>query len=389
MTSPRTAQIASVTAVMAAALAVAGCGSTPARHARTEATTPGISLNTATSTAGGTWATVVMGGLAARHENFWQVFVQPSGTAKWLLVTPPGTADNGGLVLSAGTGQTAVTAFRPSQLLTYTPLIATSNGGRSWSALSPLDASLADVPGALTLQPGTGRMAALTTDGTVEQESADASGWQKETTTGTLASTPAGRRCDLTTLTAVAYTPSGVLVGGGCRKAGAAGLFLQTGDSWQATGPSMPGTLAGQPVSVLRLTATGHRVTAVLQAGDGQDASVLAAWLNSHGQWTLSKPLPLDGTAVTSASLGPSGAVAVATTTRTAALISSTGGAWQALPRLPAGTVTLAIGASGTIQALAVSHSTLLVWQHAHGSAAWSRVQAMKVPIQYGSSGSL
>jgi hypothetical protein len=387
MTSPCRIRLRTAAAAVTGGLVLAGCGNTPAAHHRAGAPPPAISLNTATGSASGTWATIVMGGQATRHENFWQVLVQAPGAATWRLVTPPGTADNGGLVLSAGTGQSAVTAFRPSQLLTYTPLIATADGGRSWSALGPLDASLATVPSALAVQPGTGQIAALTAKGTVEQAAADASSWQQETTTSALASTPAGRQCDLTTLTAIAYPQSGVLVGGACRKAGAVGLFIRTGDSWQATGPRLPGTIAGQAVSVLRLSTTGHQVTAVLQAGVGHDASVLVGWLYSHGQWTLSRPLPLGGAAVTSAAIGLSGAVAIATATRAAAFISSTGRAWRTLPRLPVGTVTLAIGTSGTVQALAVSRSTLLVWQQAHGGQVWSRVQTMKVPIQYGSSG--
>jgi outer membrane murein-binding lipoprotein Lpp len=387
MTSPRRAQLGTLAAAVTAGLVVAGCGSTPAQHQRAQLMTQSISLNAAFGTASGTWATVVMGGLAARHENFWQLFVRPPGAARWRLATPPGTADNGGLVLSAGTGQSAVTAFRPSQLLTYTPLIATANGGRSWSALSPLDAPLASLPDALAVQPGTGRMLAVTANGTAEQASAQATDWQQVTTTRTLASTPAGRRCKLTTLTAAAYTTSSVLLGGSCGQTGAIGMFTHAGGRWQATGPALPAALSGQAVSVLRLAASGSQVTAVLQAGSGHGASVLAAWLSSHGKWTLSQPLQLNGAAIVSASLGPAGAVAVATATGTAALIPKTGSRWRALPGLPAGTATLAVTAGGGVQALAVSRNTLAVWQQEPGRLTWTLVQKISVPVQYGSSG--
>ncbi len=387
MISARRAQIGPVAAALAAVLAVAGCGSsTPGQHRRAAATATGVSLNAATGTASGTWATVVMGGLAAREENFWQVFVRQPGAATWRLVTPPGTADNGGLVLSAGTGQAAVTAFRPSQLLSFTPLIATTDDGRAWSALGPLDAALANEPGALASQPGTGRMLAITTKGTVQQASASSDNWQRVTTAGALARTPAGRRCGLTVLTAAAYTPSGMLLGGSCSKTGAVGLFSRAGGSWQATGPAWPAAISGQPVSVLRLAATGSQVTAVLQAGHGRSASVLGAWLTSHGSWLLSRPLPLNGAAVSSASLGPAGALAIATTTGGAAVIGSAGGSWQALPRLPAGTATVAVSAGGGVQALAVHRSTLQVFQPTAGRKSWAPVQKITVPIQYGSS---
>ena len=47
-----------------------------------------------------------MGGSAADHNNFWQLFVRPAGTGSWRLVTPPGVATNGGLVVaSPGAGR--------------------------------------------------------------------------------------------------------------------------------------------------------------------------------------------------------------------------------------------------------------------------------------------
>jgi hypothetical protein len=42
-----------------------------------------------------------MGGSAAEHNNFWQLFVRPAATGKWRLATPPGVASNGGLVVAS------------------------------------------------------------------------------------------------------------------------------------------------------------------------------------------------------------------------------------------------------------------------------------------------
>ena len=80
------------------------------------------SLDTSLVTAAGTWAVAVMGGSAPTHNNFWQLFARPAGSSRWKLVTPPGTADNGGLVLAGAGGGSLIAAFRPSQYLTYTPL---------------------------------------------------------------------------------------------------------------------------------------------------------------------------------------------------------------------------------------------------------------------------
>lgn len=78
-------------------------------------------LATSLTTGTGTWAVAVMGGSAASHNNFWQLFVRPAGTTRWKLATPPGVADNGGLVMAYAGGRSLIAAFRPSQYLTYTP----------------------------------------------------------------------------------------------------------------------------------------------------------------------------------------------------------------------------------------------------------------------------
>ena len=92
----------------AAAALIAGCGSAaPAAPGPAAEATPAGAPFLATSlvTAAGTWAVAVMGGSAASHNNFWQLFVRPAGSRSWKLVTPPGTADNGGLVLAAAAGR--------------------------------------------------------------------------------------------------------------------------------------------------------------------------------------------------------------------------------------------------------------------------------------------
>ncbi len=188
------------------------------------------------------------------------VIAQEFRLAGHLLGADP---DNGGLVVAAGGGQSVITAFRPSQYLTFTPLTRTTDGGQAWSSLGPLDAAPANVPDALTAAPRTARLLALLTD------------------------------------------------------------------------------------------------------------------------WALSPPLSLHGTALTSASFGPSGTAAVVLTGSRGAAITP-GHTWQALPP---GTATLAPGRAGTMQALAVHQAALTIWQASPGSTSWTKTQAIRVPIQYGSSG--
>jgi hypothetical protein len=380
--------IAAAACLGALTLAGAGCGSAaPARPASTAVTVPAVPLDTSMATATGTWATVVMGGPAAQHNNFWQLFMRPSGSNQWKLATPPGTADNGGLVLAASSGQALITAIRPSQYLSYTPLTQTTDGGHTWSALSPLDAALASTPDSLAAQPGTGQLLALLSSGTAEQAAAADGSWTTLVTARALATTPAGRSCGLRTLTAVAYNPAGPpLLGGSCSRPGAAGVFTATGHTWQAAGPALTGALARQPVTVLRLTTSSDQITALLAAGTGQHTTIVAAWsADGAAEWTVSPPLATSGQAISAASFGPGQTAAIITSDGHGALLAA--GRWQQLPALPAGTAALAPGTSGTTDALAVHRSTLTIWQLTSPGGNWTRAQAITVPIQYGSSG--
>jgi hypothetical protein len=383
----RPGRLAAATAVPLAALLAAGCASPPAPAPPANAAAPASPLlNTSLDTGAGTWAAVMMGGSAASYNNFWQLFIRPAGSTRWKLVTPPGTADNGGLVLAGSGGQALVTGFRPSQTLTYTPLIQTSNGGQAWSSLNPLDAALASTPDALAIKPGSGELLALTA-GAVQQATPGYTTWTTLASRKALAATAPGRRCGLQALTAAAFSPSGIpMLAGPCARPGITGIFTQADGTWQAAGPAVPSALAGQQITVVRLTRTGQDLAALLTAGSGSSVSLLAARSADGSHWTLSPPLPLHGTALTSASFGPADTAAIITGNR-GEVITGAGARWQPLPPLPAGTAALAPGPGGAADALAVHRGTLTVWQLAPGGTSWARAQVINVPIPYGSSG--
>ena len=137
---------------------------------------------------------------------------------------------------------------------------------------------------------------------------------------------------------------------------------------------------------MLRLTRTSTGNVALLETD--ADASLFAAWSTGNGgHWALSPVARLRGAELTSASFGPSGAVAVVLTGNRAETITGPGAAWRSLPALPAGTATLAAGPSGGFDALAVHRTRLTVWQLGPGTTAWRATQAMDVPVQFGSSG--
>ncbi len=266
--------------------------------------------------------------------------------------------------------------------------VPTADGGQAWSSAGPLDGALANVPDALAAASGRGHLLALLTDGTTAQ--AAPSGYARWSTLARLPSLAAaspGRRCGLQNLTAAAFSPSGQpLLGGTCRHPGTAGIFTETSGTWHAAGPPLPAALAGQAVRVLRLTSTANRTVALLAAGSGPATRLLTAWSSGSGsQWALSPPFPLNGAGLVSASFGSAGTAAVVLTGNHGETLAA-GGTWRALPPLPPGTATLALGPGAGVDALAVHRTILTVWHLAPGSATWAKTQTINVPIQFGSS---
>ena len=377
---------------LAASVLAAGCGSAarPGPSLDRAAPTPGAAfLATSLTTATGTWAVAVMGGSAASHNNFWQLLVRPAGASGWKLVTPPGVADNGGLAMADKGGGSLITAFRPSQNLTYTPLAVTRDSGATWATAGPLDAALADSPDALAAAPGTGRLLAVLTSGAAKLALPGYTRWATVATRRTLAATPAGRRCRLDGLTAAAFTPAGVpLLAGSSSRPGTAGIFASRDGAWQAAAPALPAALARQRITVLRLTRTPAGTAALLEAGNGRAATLIAAWTSgSTRDWALSPPVRLGGAELTSASFGPARSVAIMLNGTHAEAITGPAGSWWPLPALPAGTATLAPGPAGGFTALAVHRAKLTVWQLGDRSVSWRSTQVITVPIQFGSSG--
>ena len=372
--------------VILAATALAACGTQQTQVTATAAVAPPPSLALTVDSAAGTWATMQMGGSAAQYNNFWQLFVRPAGSASWRLVTPPGMASNGGLVLASTGGQSLVTGFRPSQLITFSPLTSTSDDGAHWATGTAAD-GLSDVPDALAVAPGSGDLIAFV-PGAVELSRSGGSGWTTVAQVKSVTGSAAGRACGLSGLTAVAFSPAGVpMAAGPCTRAGTVGIFALDAGQWQAAGPALPASLAGQPVTVLRLTTVGGRQLALLSVGAGSAATVVAAWTaGASGRWQLSPGLPTEGKRVLSASFGPGGAAGLVLSGGQGEVLAGPGSTWRQLPALPSGSQVLAVGAGGQVEALASHGSVLTVWATRSASSGWGKEQSINVPIQYGSS---
>lgn len=375
-----------------AAGAVAACSSSPASPTSATGTGGGaqspVSLATSFATPAYSWAVVPM----SSDPAFWEVFDRAAGSRTWQLVTPPGVADNGGLVASANGEKSLTVAVRPTQDLVFSPLTATADGGSTWSTDGPINASVAASPGALSAFGG--KLVALLSDGAIEASSSAGASWSTMATPGAVAASAAAKGCGgAVRVTTISFGPTGtdVLAGGTCGTGGTAAMFdYSAGSGWQrASLPASSQIVQLTDASVLVLGKSG--LTALWPAGP-TETTPTAAWT-----WSASAPLPVTGAIAASGSLAAATAGAVAgswvllsdgqaaTISGPSAKISATP-RWQELPRVPAHTSVLASGPDGAVDALAVSGATLTVWRLATDSTTWSVVQAMTVPLQYGSS---
>jgi hypothetical protein len=388
-----TTVLAAVLATTMLAALLAGCGSRSAGQATPAAPPVHLSLATAADYPDGSWAVLVMGGSAAGHNNFWQVFVRSGQAGAWKLATPLGVASNGGIAVAAEGGPALAAAIRPSQDLSFSPLASSADNGAKWAQSGLLDARLAGYPDALAPAPG-GGLIALTRTGSVELRARPGTAWTTLASEHALAAA-AGPGCQPARLTSVAYSPSGTpLVAGACARAGQAGIFRLAGGHWSRTGPALPAALARQDVAVLQMASAGHGVAALLVAGRGTAARLLGAWSNPDAtSWTLSQPYPLGPARPLSASSG-GGALGVVLSGGRAVSVSGPGAAWRSLPALPGrarsaagGGATLAAGPGGRFEALSARGSQLSVWALSAGGSGWSRSQVINVAIPYGSSG--
>lgn len=396
-TRPHRCLFRGAAALAALALAGAGlesCSGAAGPSGRAAATTgaPTVPTPLATSveTATGTWATVPMGRLDEPLNTFWQLLFRPAGAASWSnQVEATATATNGGLVLSPG-GGSLIVGVLPSVDLTFTPLVATADPGRSWST-GLITAGLAARPDALA-GAGGGRALALVHERDGARVLVTAGGlstWRTLVSQKAISATGAGRSCALGALTAVGYLGGRALIGGSCGRPGVVGLFAQQSNAWRLVGPALPRSLAGSGVEVLALATTGRETSALLALVNGSETSLVAAWGAGNGRWSASAPFRLSpGQQV--ASFGAAGRTGLFVLLQEASghatlMVGQRSTGWQELPSPPPGTATVAFGGA-TVDALSVDSTVLTIWSLNPSSSRWAVRQVMHVPVQFGSS---
>ena len=377
-------------------------------------------LDTSVTGPAGTWAVLGMGDLGQPDNTFWQTFyLRPPG-GQWTLRTPPGVADNGGLVIANG-GPQLVVGFLPSNLLQFSPLaLSTDDGATYQTGLVP--DGLAAVPDALSVS-STGVAVALTGDQVVTSPP-ELGNWQPLVALAAVEASTVGRSCGVQRLTAVTALPNAALLGADCTHTTTAGVFAVAGGVLRLVGPQLPvGTAAGA-LDVLRLVPYRHGLAVLLATNPGPRPTYRAAWEPTlSGPWTLGPALTSGR--LLSASLTPAGGFAIVTgetetgggTGATAAGAGGTSGepgaggttgetgaggttgasgspllaavvepgaaVWSVLPTPPTGTAALVI-AGGRTEALGVEGAAFTDDRLMTGR--WVAVQTITVPIAFGSS---
>ena len=391
--------VAAFGVVALAAASLSGCG--PASGASSSTTPasssgPSGSLATSIETSAGTWAVVPMGELDQPLNTFWQLFFRARGATRWSdEASALAVATNGGLIVATPNGRALLVGVRPANLLDYSPLLVTSNGGRAWLPASPVGA-LAEQPSALAIEPGDAHALALVSGHAGTEVFASSGGlssdWQELTTAKDLGSSSAGGACGVASMTAVGYLKGQALVATSCRRPGTVGIFTDAQGDWQLVGPALPPSLDRGRVDVLGLEKASGRLWAILGVSTAHGTSLVAAWTGAVDlPWRVSAVRGL-ATSDRTLSFGAAGSTGLfvltsgPSGTRTLLVLSGTGAAWDVLPTPPPGTSTVAFGAAGGVDALAVGDTSFTDWRLVASSRRWVKAQVVRVAIQFGSS---
>lgn len=381
--------------VTVALLASCSKAAPPPASPRTGVVATSIPFNSTLVTSSGTWAVLPMGILGQPANTFWELFFRPLASTRWSLVTPPGVALNGGLTIAAA-GDLLTAGIEPTNLLTYSPLAQRNTTKGTW-AQGIVPGALAAGPDALASSVRGGLAAVLRAHSGQGAEVVESSGsilsWTDLVAQSALESSSGASSCQVNSLTSVAFSSDGTeLVGADCSKPGLVGVFAATAGGWALVGPRLTGSLALQPAGVLRLWGAGHGTSgaaALVGVGRGAATDVVAAW-RSGASWALSPPLDFAGAGIVSSGITGDGEVFVVVRRAGGSLELETvvpHGQWRPLAGLPPGTTTVSIEAGAVVDALAVTGaSTFIDWRWSAATGAWGKLQAMRVPVPFGSS---
>ncbi len=394
----RTAAVTVVTAVAALVAAVVAVDVSRSGPDTGSDSAPAIPLASSVTTPRQSTLVVPMGHLDDPTNTFWQLFVRPAGSASWELRTPPGVADNGGLVVDVPSDGPLTAAFPISDVLAFSPLARSEDGGKTWAS-GVLPTPIVASPDVIAPGMDSGALALVDEAGeTLLSGGADLSTWGSLATTSSIA--VAAPDCKVTHLTSVATVGTTVYVGLACAapdRLGVAAAVMDpagTAGVWRSAGPGLTGHAGGTAV-VVRLVEGSDGPQGLAEVTAGSTVSEVAFWGSgdpdaTDPRWSQSRPLVLPtGAKLKATAVGGAGGSEVAVLAGTGssqqvAEIAGPGRPWTALPTPPAGTLAVAVAGSET-DAFVVDNSVLTVWESTDGHA-WTRSATVTVPVPYGSS---
>lgn len=342
-----------------------------------------------------------MGHLDDPDNTFWELFLQPTGSTSWTLRTPPGVADNGGLAVAVPSPGPVTVGFLPSQLLRFSPLAQSTDGGKTWSP-GDLTASLVAGPDTLAGGSPDPTVALVNGSGQTVLSSGNLSDWRSLVTTRALAKSV--KDCGVQRITAVVGDGNDPILGVQCSRGGRIGVLFPKAvnpggpATWTSGGPRLTGDSTGV-ATVLRLEAAttagagaAGGLNGLATVHSGRSSSLVAFWAPAPGSgWTQSRPLVLPtGWGVSATAVGGGsggGAITVlldSGTRRRIVSVAGPGSRWATSPVPPVGTEAV-VTVGSRLEAFVVANSNLTIWASSAGGG-WSRVQRTTVPVPYGSS---
>ena len=326
-------------------------------------------------------AVIPTGHLGDPSNRFFQTFTSTGGA--WSLSTPRGTATNGGIIIaSPEAGAVSVLAFDASHVSVIQGLMA----GQPSRAGNVVSAILAQ-PTALTVNPVSGQMAAISASGGVLMARHRLSPMRPFLSARQLAASPAGRQCGFSAATSAAVMTDGTMVvGGRCSRPGYSGLLERhPGRGWMAN------RIGGSRLwHAVRVDPTVSGSVALAQSG-GSHPVLRMGTIGSRGI-TWSEPArvgaDLRSIAVTSlAAQGSSYVVASVTGNRVQAWrLGASAPARRIGPALSSKVQAVVDGASGSVHAFAVDGRRVVISGLRRGEHRWVVETRRVLPLPYGTS---
>jgi hypothetical protein len=334
-----------------------------------------------------------MGHLSSRLNTFWQVFRQKSPVTPWRLDTPPGAADNGGLVrasFSSGDPPSGkvVLGFLASKLLSFSPLVSSSDARGSWNGQAVLPRALTPVPSSLVVTSSADYALVGKHGREILRASQLGGSWQPFLSRDELAQSPGGKACGVKALTSLSAAPGGLLVGASCSHGGTSPLFIYSASVFRVVksaagaGQSVLGayqTMSAEVVLLAGYVKRHQQLVALVTKGSGfVTSSPLSLSANERLEWAGADKAALYV-------LTASGRVASPRRERLLELAPG-GSGWQLVSDLPVGTMAVGFSKGGQPEAFVVHDSRLSILRFDHISG-WRKLETLNVPILYNSSG--